>query len=93
MIERAIIVSEGSNLNFVKLLDGNLKHDESDFKSFKTLVEIEKEHIMDALKISKGKITGENSAAQLLGINGKTLGSKMRKLNMKREFVITTDKK
>ena len=93
MIERAIIVSEGSNLNFEKLLDGNLKHDESDFKSFKTLVEIEKEHIMDALKISKGKITGENSAAQLLGINGKTLGSKMRKLNMKREFVITTDRK
>jgi formate hydrogenlyase transcriptional activator len=91
IIERAIIVSEGSNLNFEKLLGGNLRQTEPDFKSFKTLVDNEKEHIMNALKIAKGKVTGENSAAQLLGINGKTLGSKMRKLKMKREFVITTD--
>jgi formate hydrogenlyase transcriptional activator len=93
IIERAIIVSEGSNLNFEKLLGGNLQQAEPDFRSFKTLVENEKEHIMNALKISKGKVTGENSAAQLLGINGKTLGSKMRKLKLKREFVITTDEK
>jgi transcriptional regulator with GAF, ATPase, and Fis domain len=92
IIERAIIVSEGSNLNFEKLLGGNLQQAEPDFQSFKTLVENEKEHIMNALKISKGKVTGENSAAQLLGINGKTLGSKMRKLKLKREFVITTEK-
>ncbi|MBK6913573.1 MAG: sigma 54-interacting transcriptional regulator [Ignavibacteriales bacterium] len=50
MIERAIIVSEGTNLNFEKLLGGNLKQAESDFKSFKTLVENEKEHIIIALK-------------------------------------------
>jgi transcriptional regulator with GAF, ATPase, and Fis domain len=91
IIERAIIVSEGSNLNFEKILGGNLKQTESDLQSFKTLVENEKEHIINALKITNGKVTGENSAAQLLGINGKTLGSKMRKLKMKREFVITTD--
>lgn len=88
MVERAIIVSEGSNLNFDKLLGGNLKPAESDFKSFKTLVENEKEHIINALKISKGKVTGENSAAQLLGINGKTLGSKMRKFGIKRKIEI-----
>ncbi len=88
MIERAIIVSEGSNLNFEKLLGGNLKPAESDIKSFKTLMENEKEHIMNALKISKGKVTGDNSAAQLLGINGKTLGSKMRKLGIKRKIEI-----
>ncbi|NWG29812.1 MAG: sigma 54-interacting transcriptional regulator [Ignavibacteriaceae bacterium] len=93
IIERAIIVSEGSNLNFDKLLGGNLRLDEPDFKSFKTLVDNEREHIMTALKIANGKVTGENSAAQLLGINGKTLGSKMRKLKLKREFVITTDGK
>jgi transcriptional regulator with GAF, ATPase, and Fis domain len=92
IIERAIIVSEGSNLNFEKLLGRNLQQDEPDFKSFKTLVDNEKEHIINALKIAKGKVTGENSAAQLLGINGKTLGSKMRKLKLKREFVITTDR-
>jgi transcriptional regulator with GAF, ATPase, and Fis domain len=89
-IERAIIISEGSNLNFEKLLGGNLQKTEPDFQSFKTLVKIEKEHIINALKIANGKVTGEKSAAQLLGINGKTLGSKMRKLGIKREIVITT---
>jgi transcriptional regulator with GAF, ATPase, and Fis domain len=89
IIERAIIVSEGSNLNFEKLLGGILKPAEQDFKSFKTLVDNEKEHIVNALKIANGKVTGDKSAAELLGINGKTLGSKMRKLNIKREFVIT----
>ena len=93
IIERTIIVSEGSNLNFEKLLGGNLQQTEPDFKSFKTLVETEKEHIINALKMANGKVTGENSAAQLLGINGKTLGSKMRKLKIKREFVITTERK
>lgn len=92
IIERAIIISEGSNINLEKLLDVNLQQTESDFKTFKTLVENEKEHIISALKISNGKVTGENSAAQLLGINGKTLGSKMRKLRIKREFIFTTDR-
>lgn len=92
IIERAIIVSEGSNLNLEKLLDVKPQQAESDYKSFKTLVDNEKEHILNALKIAKGKVTGENSAAQLLGINGKTLGSKMRKLKIKREFVFTTDR-
>lgn len=93
IIERAIIVSEGPNLNFEKLLGGDIKEFEPDIESFKTLVENEKEHILNALKISNGKVTGENSAAQLLGINGKTLGSKMRKLKIKREFVFTTERK
>jgi len=86
-IERAIIISEGSNLNFEKLLGGSLWETEPDFKSFKTLEKIEKEHIINALKIA----TGEKSAAHLLGINGKTLGSRMRKLGIKREFIITTE--
>ncbi|MDR3611512.1 MAG: sigma 54-interacting transcriptional regulator [Ignavibacteriaceae bacterium] len=87
--ERAIIVSEGTNLNFQKLLGGNLKETIPDPHSFKTLKQIEKEHILDALKIAKGKITGENSASTFLGINGKTLGSKMRKLGIKRQIVIS----
>lgn len=92
IIERSMIISEGSSLNFERLLGSNLLQAEPDFKSFKTLVECEKEHIMSALKIAKGKVTGENSAAQLLGINGKTLGSKMRKLKLKREVVVTFEK-
>jgi transcriptional regulator with GAF, ATPase, and Fis domain len=90
MTERAIIISEGNNLNFENLLSGSIKKTEVGIESFKSLVEIEKEHIINALKMANGKITGEKSAAQLLGINGKTLNSKMRKLGIKREIIITT---
>lgn len=92
-IERAIIISEGSTLNFEKLLDGNLQNEERSWEVFKTLVETEKEHIINALKIANGKITGDKSAAQLLGINGKTLGSKMKKFGIKREVVYSIPNK
>ncbi len=90
IIERAIIISDGPNLFLETLLSGSIKKPEADLDSFKTLVEIEKEHIINALKITNGKITGGKSAAQILGINGKTLGSRMRKLGIKRKIEIHT---
>ncbi len=90
LIERAIIISNGVNLNLQALNSGNLTKPEISPDKLKPLVEMEKEHIIRALKITGGKITGENSASRLLGINGKTLGSKMRKLGIKREIIITT---
>lgn len=80
-IERAIIISKGPNLDFENML--NISSGKGD-KNIKSLEANEKEHIIKALKMANGKITGENSASQLLGINGKTLGSKMRKLGIKR---------
>lgn len=87
LIERAVIISKGTNITFENLLNSSNNKTEQDFDSFKTLPEIEKEHIINALKITNGKVTGEKSAAQLLGINGKTLGSRMRKLGIKRKVM------
>lgn len=91
LIERSVIISKGTNLTFENLFNHTAVNSEENIESFKTLQEIEKEHIISALKITKGKVTGENSAAQLLGINGKTLGSRMRKLGIKREVIIKTN--
>jgi transcriptional regulator with GAF, ATPase, and Fis domain len=88
LAERAILVSEGPTLNFGSLLGGSIKNPELERETFKTLEEMEKEHIMNALRISNGKVTGDRSASELLGINGKTLGSKMRKLGIRREISI-----
>lgn len=88
LTERAILVSEGPTLKFGELLGRSIKNTELDRETFRTLVEMEKEHIMNALKISNGKITGANSAAEILGLNGKTLESKMRKLGIRREIHI-----
>jgi formate hydrogenlyase transcriptional activator len=93
MTERAIIVSAGDNLNFENLFSTDTKKAEPEIGVFKTLEELEKEHIVNALKATNGKVTGEKSASQLLGINGKTLGSKMRKFRIKREISIATEDK
>lgn len=90
LIERSIIISKGLNLNFEDYFISQKTNEISETEDFKTLVELEKQHIVDALNRTGGKVTGENSASQLLGINGKTLGSKMRKLGIKREVVIST---
>ncbi|MDP4197647.1 MAG: sigma 54-interacting transcriptional regulator, partial [Bacteroidota bacterium] len=90
IVERAIITSPGTTLDFsdVKFLRTIQKSE--DLSTFKTLVEMEKEYIISALKAANGKIMGENSASEILGINGKTLGSKMRKLGIKRQIVINS---
>ncbi len=89
VIERAVIISQGNNIDFDNFTGLGIKITKVDTDSFKSLAENEKEHIINALKISKGKVTGLNSAAQLLEINGKTLGARMRKLGIKRKVIIT----
>lgn len=90
IIERAVIVSNGPNLELKDFMFLKSIKDNNNLESFRTLEETEREQIITALKLSNGKVTGENSASKLLGINGKTLGSKMRKFGIKREIVITT---
>ena len=85
LVERAIIISPNANLSFENLLNVKVKKSEKEFDS---LLENEKEHIIKALKMANGKVTGKNSASEILGIKGKTLGSKMRKHGIKREDVL-----
>ena len=50
----------------------------------KTLDEVEKEHIVEALNSNGWRVSGKNGAAEMLGINPKTLESRMQKLGIKR---------
>ncbi len=90
-IERAIIISQGAKLNFdnfkIETTNGNKCEEEP----FKSLNEMEREHIVNALRLTKGKVTGENGAAQLLKINGKTLGTRMKKLGIQRSIIILNE--
>lgn len=88
VIERAVIISNGLNLD-LSWITLNAIADQSEPVKLKTLVEIEKEHIIAALKAANGQVTGEKGAAKILGLNGKTLGTKMRKLGIKRSVVIS----
>jgi formate hydrogenlyase transcriptional activator len=49
-----------------------------------TLEEVEKRHIIEALNNTGWRVSGKYGAAEILGINPKTLESKMQKLGIQR---------
>ncbi len=82
IIERAMITSPKDRL----VLNGWMPKGEvsSGTDVFKTMLEAEKDHIINALKMTGWRVSGERGAAALLGMNPKTLESKMRKLKISR---------
>jgi transcriptional regulator of acetoin/glycerol metabolism len=48
--------------------------------------EVEREHIVNALKAGNGKVSGTGGAAELLGMPAQTLYSRMKKLGIKQTF-------
>ncbi len=57
-----------------------------DYETVMTLEDAVRVHILKALGASRGKVSGKGGAADLLGINPKTLESKMRKLGIQRRW-------
>lgn len=85
IIERALILSQGDRLNIDVALPSIKSEQRNTTKSvFPSLDEVQRNHILEALKKTRWKITGKNSASELLQMNGKTLASRMKKLNISR---------
>lgn len=84
LVERAVIVSTGNTL---KMDLSILKSTKQTFQqqTFKSLEAAQKDHILEALDRTDGKISGTGGAADLLEINDKTLISRMKKLDIKKE--------
>lgn len=53
---------------------------------FKTMIEMERDHIIAVLESCNWKISGKGGAAEILDINVNTLNSKMKKLDIKKEI-------
>jgi transcriptional regulator with GAF, ATPase, and Fis domain len=49
-----------------------------------TLEEVEKRHIIEALKTTGWRVSGKKGAAEILGLNPKTLESRMQRLGIQR---------
>lgn len=82
LIERSVIISTGTTLQLESVIPQKKKTRNK--KGFLTLEELQKKHIIKALRKTKGKVTGANSASELLGVKGKTLASRMTKLGIDR---------
>ena len=85
VIERAVIISQGSTLQVLDRFDMLKKPDNSSGGEVKALVELEHDHILQVLQKTGWRIEGKNGAAGLLGLNASTLRARMRKYGIIRQ--------
>ncbi len=81
LIERAVILAKSDVLTFNFPLRSKPIQVST---RFKTMEELQKNHIINALKRANGKVSGKMGAAELLGMNDKTLASRMKKLGIQK---------
>ncbi|WP_375435851.1 sigma 54-interacting transcriptional regulator [uncultured Hymenobacter sp.] len=85
VLEQAVIVSEGPFLEFAGFSATRAPVATPDASgSLKTLKELERDHILAALRRTGGRVSGPTGAALLLDINPKTLEARMKKLGIQR---------
>ncbi len=81
VLERAIINSSGPKLHLVDQLKKSVKGLSS---SSNTLQAVEREYIIQVLKQTNWKISGKDSASEILDLDRSTLRARMRKLKIQR---------
>jgi formate hydrogenlyase transcriptional activator len=82
-IERCVILTQGDELN-VPRSELRRSGGRSVIAAASTFEQAEKQAILDALKVSDGRIAGRGGAAERLGLKRTTLQNKMRRLNISR---------
>jgi chemotaxis protein methyltransferase CheR len=84
ILERAVIISSGPKLRMVDDFNKPLASlgNTHKIKESKTLEQVEHDHIVQVLEQTNWKVSGKNSATQILGLNRSTLRARMRKLDI-----------
>lgn len=81
VLERAVINSSGPKL---RLVDDLKKTRKESPRSEQTLEHIERDYITRVLKQTGWKVSGKNSAAEILDLDRSTLRARMRKLDIRK---------
>ena len=81
VLERAVINSSGPKLRLVDELKKPHKYTP---RSEQTLENVERDYITRVLEQTGWKVSGKNSAAEILGLDRSTLRARMRKLNIQK---------
>jgi PAS domain S-box-containing protein len=84
IIERAVITSQGTELQILDRFENSLPADEQEAQDCKALVDLERDHILQAFEKTGWRIEGKKGAAAMLGINPSTLRGRMRKYGIRR---------
>jgi len=93
LIEQAVIVSDGTTLDFSTILSSSLapelpaaSHTRTMFDFEHEVTVMERELILDAISRSKGRVSGVGGAAERLAMHPKTLYSRMEKLGLSKRY-------
>ena len=91
LIERNVLLSKSNEIQLFDLAalpdaTTSAKAEETGTGVIKSMEDMERDHIMNALKVCSGKVFGTGGAAELLKIPAQTLYSKMKKLGIKQEY-------
>jgi formate hydrogenlyase transcriptional activator len=86
VVERAVILTEGETLQvmFPEPERPVAPTPVVSSPTAMTLEDVERKALLDALRRAKGRVSGTNGAAALLGLKRTTFHSKMRRLNIER---------
>ena len=83
VVERGAILSRGQKLVLdIKKSKGNTAVFENEILTEEQLNHLQKENIIKCLNMTKGKVSGKDGAAQMLGIRPTTLYSRIKKLEI-----------
>jgi chemotaxis protein methyltransferase CheR len=81
VLERAVINSSGPKL---RLVDELKKPHKDAAKPAQTLENVERDYMVRMLEQVRWKVSGQNSAAEILGLDRGTLRARMRRLNIRK---------
>jgi transcriptional regulator with GAF, ATPase, and Fis domain len=84
VIERAVILSDGTTLNLDDSLGMPVRKDRMPQQEMNNLDEVERSHIVFVLDQCKWRVKGKGNAAEILGLNPSTLTFRMKKLGINR---------
>jgi DNA-binding NtrC family response regulator len=89
VIERNIVLNNSRLITVIALPDDeNIEEpEEIPTESFRSIAEVDKDHIIAALKKCNGRVAGKGGAAEILNLPATTLNSKMKKLGISWKFM------
>jgi len=89
VIERNIVLNRSATINSIDLPEDPEPTDQTeDLKvGFQSIAEVDKAHIIAALNICNGRVSGKGGAAEMLNIPSTTLNSKMKKLGISWKYL------
>ncbi|PZR26459.1 MAG: Fis family transcriptional regulator [Citrobacter freundii] len=89
LIERTILLSRGKTITEIAMPVKDLRSSRDSDNTVQTLAAMERTYILHVLNQCNGRVSGPQGAAKKLGLPATTLISKMQKLGIKKEHVLS----